>query len=158
MCIVQIKSNYVFAVTVFLLHNFTGVIVTSKYPVCYRSLIWKHGCLSQICRVLICLYIPQYSLKCDHLPMIQTQDFWLASIHIKHVQHIAKRFTHSCTFLWFGTCQFSHVLQGYHDDVIKWKVFRVTDHLCGEFTGPRWIPRTKASDAELWCFLWSASE
>ena len=36
--------------------------------------------------------------------------------------------------------------------------FRVTGHLCGEFTGPRWIPRTKASDAELWCFLWSAPE
>ena len=32
-------------------------------------------------------------------------------------------------------------------------IFRVTGHLCGEFTGPRWIPRTKASDAELWCFL-----
>ena len=31
-------------------------------------------------------------------------------------------------------------------------IFRVTSHLCGEFTGPRWIPRTKASDAELWCF------
>ena len=31
-------------------------------------------------------------------------------------------------------------------------IFRVTGHLCGEFTGPRWIPRTKASDAELWCF------
>ena len=37
-------------------------------------------------------------------------------------------------------------------------IFRVTGHLCGEFTGPRWIPRTKASDAELWCSLWSASE
>ena len=37
-------------------------------------------------------------------------------------------------------------------------IFRVTGHLCGEFTGHRWIPRTKASDAELWCFLWSASE
>ena len=37
-------------------------------------------------------------------------------------------------------------------------IFRVTGHLCGEFTGPRWISRTKASDAELWCFLWSASE
>ena len=24
---------------------------------------------------------------------------------------------------------------------------------CGEFTGHRWIPHTKASDAELWCFL-----
>ena len=37
-------------------------------------------------------------------------------------------------------------------------IFRVTGHLCGEFTGPRWIPRTKASDAELWCFLWYAPE
>ena len=36
-------------------------------------------------------------------------------------------------------------------------IFRVTGHLCGEFTGPRWIPHTKASDAELWCLLWSAS-
>ena len=37
-------------------------------------------------------------------------------------------------------------------------IFRVTGHLCGEFTGHRWIPRTKASDAELWCFLWCAPE
>ena len=37
-------------------------------------------------------------------------------------------------------------------------IFRVTGHLCGEYTGPRWMPRTKASDAELWCFLWSAPE
>ena len=32
-------------------------------------------------------------------------------------------------------------------------IFRVTGHLCGEFTGHRWIPRTKASDAELWRFI-----
>ena len=37
-------------------------------------------------------------------------------------------------------------------------IFRVTGLLCGEFTGHRWIPRTKASDEELWCFLWSAPE
>ena len=37
-------------------------------------------------------------------------------------------------------------------------IFRVTGHLCGEFTDHWWIPRTKASDAELWCFLWSALE
>ena len=36
--------------------------------------------------------------------------------------------------------------------------FRVTGLLCGEFTGHRWIPRTKAGDAELWSFLWSAPE
>ena len=28
----------------------------------------------------------------------------------------------------------------------------------GEFTGHRWILRKKASDADLWCFLWSALE
>ena len=37
-------------------------------------------------------------------------------------------------------------------------IFRVTGHLCGKFTGHRWISHTKASDAELWCFLWSAPE
>ena len=31
--------------------------------------------------------------------------------------------------------------------------FLVTGLLCGEFTGHRWIPRTKASDAVLWCFF-----
>ena len=35
-------------------------------------------------------------------------------------------------------------------------IFCVTGALCGEFTGHRWIPPTKASNAELWCFLWSA--
>ena len=34
------------------------------------------------------------------------------------------------------------------------KNFRVTGPLCGEFTGHQW----KASDAELWCFLWSVPE
>ena len=37
-------------------------------------------------------------------------------------------------------------------------IFRVTGLLWGEFTGLRWSPLTKANDAELWCFLWSASE
>ena len=32
-------------------------------------------------------------------------------------------------------------------------IFRVTGPLCREFTDPQWIPLTKASDAELWCFL-----
>ena len=37
-------------------------------------------------------------------------------------------------------------------------IFRVTDPLWGKSTGDRSTPLTKASDAELWCFLWSASE
>ena len=45
-----------------------------------------------------------------------------------------------------------------HDNVIKWKPFRVTGHLWGESTGHQWIPLTNASDAELWNFFWSAPE
>ena len=45
-----------------------------------------------------------------------------------------------------------------HDDVTKWNIVRVTGPLCGEFPDHRWISLTKASDAELWCFLWSAPE
>ena len=35
-------------------------------------------------------------------------------------------------------------------------IFRLTGSLCGKFTGHRWILRTKASDAYIWCFVWSA--
>ena len=39
--------------------------------------------------------------------------------------------------------------------VTSWNgnIFRITGPLCGEFTGLRWIPHTKASDAELSCFF-----
>ena len=33
-------------------------------------------------------------------------------------------------------------------------IFSVTGPLCWEFTGRLWIRHTKASDADLWCFLW----
>ena len=44
-----------------------------------------------------------------------------------------------------------------HDDVIKWKHFPRNWPFVREIHRSRWIPHTKASDAELWCFLWSAS-
>ena len=37
-------------------------------------------------------------------------------------------------------------------------IFHVTGTLCGEFTGHKWIPLTKASDARLKCFLWPEYE
>ena len=39
------------------------------------------------------------------------------------------------------------------DGVIKWKHSPRYWPFVREFTGHRWIPRTKASDAEHWCFL-----
>ena len=34
-------------------------------------------------------------------------------------------------------------------------IFHITGPLWGESTRHQWIPSRKASDAELWCFLWS---
>ena len=45
-----------------------------------------------------------------------------------------------------------------HNDFIKWKHFLRYRPLWGKSTGHRWIPITKASDAELWLFLWSTPE
>ena len=45
-----------------------------------------------------------------------------------------------------------------HDDVIKWKHLRRYWSFVRGIHRSRWIPRTKAIDAELWRFLWSAHE
>ena len=45
-----------------------------------------------------------------------------------------------------------------HDDVIKWKHFPRNWPYVRGIHRSRWIPHTKAIDAEFWCFLWSASE
>ena len=45
-----------------------------------------------------------------------------------------------------------------HDDVMKWKHFPRNWPFVRGIHRSRWIPHTKASDAELWCFLWSATE
>ena len=45
-----------------------------------------------------------------------------------------------------------------HDDVIKLKYFLCCWPIVRESSAPRWIPFTKASDAELRRFLWSAPE
>ena len=50
------------------------------------------------------------------------------------------------------------IMTSWHDDVIKWKHFPRYWPFVRGIHRSRWIPRTKASDAELWCFLWSASE
>ena len=38
----------------------------------------------------------------------------------------------------------------------NWNIFRITGNLCGKSAGHWWIILTKASDAELWYFPWSA--
>ena len=51
-----------------------------------------------------------------------------------------------------------HRITSLHDDVIKWKHLPRYWPLWGDSNGHRWIPLTKASNAELWCFFPCAHE
>ena len=59
---------------------------------------------------------------------------------------------YACCYCCVGDCQWPH------DDVIKWKHFPRYWPFVRGIHRSRWIPHTKASDAELWCFLWSTPE
>ena len=69
-------------------------------------------------------------------------------------------------YSWLSLCERNGQMQSIysppsifaHDDVIKWKHFPRYWPIVRGIHRSRWIPRTKASDAELWCFLWSAFE
>ena len=51
--------------------------------------------------------------------------------------------------LWFvSLCELFSLNPGNMMASSNGNIFRVTGPLCGEFTGHRWIPRTKASDVE----------
>ena len=53
---------------------------------------------------------------------------------------------------------FESVMKFWSHDDINWKHFPRYWPFVREATGHRWISLTKSSDAELWCFLWSALE
>ena len=59
------------------------------------------------------------------------------------------------TLMWSSFCEAHFIMMMTSSNG---NIFRVTGHLCGEFIRHRWIPRAKASDAEIWCFLLSAPE
>ena len=56
--------------------------------------------------------------------------------------------THKCFWNTPAWCSIGHNMMTSSNE----NIFCSTGPLCGEFTGHRWIPRTKASDAELWYF------
>ena len=63
---------------------------------------------------------------------------------------------HEEWYIWYISFTIYH--NSSHDDVIKWRHFPRHWPFVRGIHRPRWIPRTKASDAELWCILCSVSE
>ena len=58
----------------------------------------------------------------------------------------------SRSIIWLAICVQS-ALVPWHITPSNGNIFRVTGPLWWESTGRRWIPLTKARDAELWCFI-----
>ena len=74
-----------------------------------------------------------------------------------HIRSLGKSFLIQ-RFSFFQVSLGDQSLNGCMITSSNWNIFRVTGHLWGESTGHRWIPLTKASSAELWCFLLSTPE
>ena len=64
--------------------------------------------------------------------------------HIKRLQLHVHVVSDDVTWEWNAIPRLIYMMTSSNGNI-----FRVTDPLCGEFTGHRWIPRKKASDAEL---------
>ena len=107
---------------------------------------------SRVCYECVCLFRQARLWLISPIPMTYTDEFNFKTTkkdqlevycsHEQCIQYFILRLTYACFMMTSS----------------NGNIFRVTGHLCGEFTGPRWIPHTKASDAELWCLLWSAPE
>ena len=118
-----------------------------------QNLIRIHSLMGYCYNLIPVSRLPQFESSSDMNNLV----FWNSheltkTIHLSSIGH------QSDIFWWdpalpYGIETLRHMMTSSNGNI-----FRVTGHLCGEYTGPRWIPRTMASDAELWCFLWSASE
>ena len=110
--------------------------------ICIIAADWGWTCAPLTCQNVVYIYIYIY--------ILHPQNYYILS------DSVHRPFSGTQVPSLFRTqLLMSFLIIPLHEDVIKWKHF---PRYCPfEFTGPRWIPHTKASDAELWWFLWSAS-
>ena len=105
---------------------------------------------------------------CEFIILIARSSSWLKNILEMYVIYIwivfaycpQDRVYHASYYILLvtGVAAMRLQLQKGHFDVIKWKLFpRYWPFVRGIHRSPVHSP-TKARDAELWCFLWSAPE
>ena len=101
----------------------------------YRSImIYDDGFVLSMCEICICVFYQSVA----YYPM----DSILVSEYESNIASMMELW--SCSY-------FFSMMTSSNGNIVC-----VTGLLCGEFTDHRWIPLTKSSDAELFCFLWSA--
>ena len=122
-----------------------GTIGHMGYP---PKLIWNHSISFALILIQLSNYVKFVQYHCHAL--CKTPKHLTVEINVMD-KNLQDGFSLWCVC---GENGISQQPNGYHMTTSSnGNIFRVTGHLCGEFTGLRWIPHTKASDAELWCFL-----
>ena len=131
--------------------------------------IWRHRFGSTSAEVMVCC-LPASSTNVD-LNQWDSVAFTLDQFHRKcsrHLNYILRLFSHlpggnelnrlfldprsRCqSWSWISLDIFQLMVSMMTSP--NGNIFRLSSALCGEFTGCRWIPVTKASDAELGCFF-----
>ena len=155
--------NYLYIYQIHSIHCFVCLIFTSQIEIYFCQVLFYPAPLS-IDGVYSIAYEKKLHILYKFMPSYKNATHWKLHMHI--LPGIAIHLVQSS---WYPINM--HKIWRYPSVEVSIKLyalnmmtssngnmFRVTGHLCGEFTGPRWIPRTKASDAELWCLLWSAPE
>ena len=139
---------------------FISILVLWLYIVEPTSFPGAHIPINIITKLLYLYVVTIYILKVARFS-IQIQLFNNSYMNyclykVVVVVSCVSKLNHVCNEIYiilFRLCAF--VL---HDDIIKWKHFPRNWPFVRGIHRSRWIPHTKASDAELWYFLWFASE
>ena len=127
-----------------------------------KSVLWSYEISLYPCNILCRNILIRTSSKVTHMQKFVINILWCSNVIWRRKFGSTMVQIMDC----FPTAS-SHYLKQFMINDACWQfmmtssnrnIFRVTGHLCGEFNGPRLIPRTKASDVELWCLLWSATE
>ena len=131
--------------------NLTGSaqVIDSWNKMSFQNYIWKITSTSLMgqcgnCRISLQCYI-LWRIHCWLFVYFLSFSFWLC-VYLSH-----------CVFQNGGWLFLGAFMALAMKTSSNGNIFRITGPLWGEFAN-RWIPLTKASDAELWCFLWSAPE
>ena len=91
------------------------------------------------------VYFYSFAIRCNCISM--SQDYSRQSLTCDKIRFIGPKSTH-----WPALVSYFDLV-ALHDDVIKWKHFPRNWPFVRGIHRSRWIPRTSASDAELWCFF-----
>ena len=116
--------------------NYHGDFIDSKSSV-IQVMVWRQT-----------IHMPLSETMMTHWKRIQGMTPW-RPLPTTHLMTVIRRFHWRAPGLqWVADVATYNMMTSSNGNI-----FRVTGHLCGKFTGHRWISHTKASDAELWCFL-----